>query len=133
MKVNFDGAQFRDIGKASLGVVIRNSKGQALASLSEQANLPFSPDIIEALAAARAISFAYGLDFTSFILEGDSANIIKTLKSDEAFLSSFGHILSLAKSMMADGNIRFSHVGRMGNMVAHNLAQHARHVRGFSI
>ena len=133
IKVNFDGAQFSDMGKAGLGVVIRNSRGQALASLSEQTSLPFSPDITEALAAARAISFARGLGFTSFTLEGDSTNIIKSLKSEEASLSTFGHILSSAKSMMADGNIRFSHVGRMGNMVAHNLAQHARHVRGFLI
>ena len=133
IKVNFDGAQFSDMGKAGLGVVIRNSRGQALASLSEQTSLPFSPDITEALAAARAISFARGLSFTSFTLEGDSMNIIKSLKSEEASLSAFGHILSSAKSMMADGNIRFSHVGRMGNMVAHNLTQHARHVRGFSI
>ena len=38
--------------------------------------------------------------------------------------------------MMADGNISFSHLGRMGNMgniVAHNLTQHARHIRDFSI
>ena len=35
--------------------------------------------------------------------------------------------------MMADGNISFSHVGRMGNMIAHNLAQPARYVRGFWI
>ena len=133
IKVNFDGAQFRDMGNAGLGVVIRNSRGQALASLSEQASLPFSPDITEALVATGTISFTQGLGFTSFILEGDSANIIKTLKSKEASLSSFGHILSSAKSMMANGNIRFSHVGRMGNMVAHNLAQHARHVRGFSV
>ena len=121
------------MGKAGLGVVIRNSRGQALASLLEQTNLPFSPDITEALATATAISFAQGLGFTSFTLEGDSTDIIKSLKSDEASLSAFGHILSLAKSMMADDNIRFSHVGRMGNMVAHNLAQHARHFRGFSI
>ena len=121
------------MGKAGLGVVIRNSRGQALVSFSEQTNLPFSPDITEALAATRAISFARGLGFTSFTLEGDSTNIIKSLKSDEASLSAFGHILNSAKSMMADGNIRFSHVGRMGNMVAHNLAQHARHVRGFLI
>ena len=133
IKVNFDGAQFRDMGKAGFGVVIWNNKGQALASLSKQASLPFSPNITEAMAAARAIYFAQGLDFTSFTLEGDSANIIKTLKSEEASLSSFGHILSSVKSMVADSNIRYSHVGRMGNMVAHNLAQHARHVRGFSI
>ena len=72
IKVNFDGAQFRDMGKAGLGVVIRDSRGQALASLSEQASLPFSPEIVKAMAAARAIYFAQGLGFTSFILEGDS-------------------------------------------------------------
>lgn len=58
IKVNFDGAQFRDMGKAGLGVVIRGSRGQALASLFEQASLPFSPEIVEAMAIARAISFA---------------------------------------------------------------------------
>ena len=35
--------------------------------------------------------------------------------------------------MMADGNISFSHVGRMGNMIAHHLAQPARYVRSFWI
>ena len=58
IKINFDRAQFSDMGKVGLGVVIRNSREQALASFSEQTNLPFSPDITEALAAARAISFA---------------------------------------------------------------------------
>ena len=58
IKVNFDGAQFRDMGKASLGVIIRDCRGQALASLSEQASLPFSSKIVEAMAAARAISVA---------------------------------------------------------------------------
>ena len=66
------------MGKAGLGVVIRNNRGQALASLSKQASLPFSLDITEAMVAARAISFAQGLGLTSFTLEGDSANIIKT-------------------------------------------------------
>ena len=56
------------MGKAGLGVVIRDSRGQALASLSEHASLPFSPEIVKAMAAARAISFAQGLGFTSFIL-----------------------------------------------------------------
>ncbi|XP_075662941.1 uncharacterized protein LOC142632421 [Castanea sativa] len=89
-KVNFDGAQFSDMGKAGLGVIIRDSKGQAIASLSEQASLPFSPEIVEAMAAARAISFAQGLGFTSFILEGDSTNIIEALKS---MMNLFPHLV----------------------------------------
>ena len=88
IKVNFDGAQFRDMGKTGLGVVIRDSRGQALASLSEQASLPFSPEIVEAMAAARAISFAQGL--ASFVLEGDSINIIKALQSEDESLSPYG-------------------------------------------
>ena len=38
LKVNFDGATFKDIGKAGLGVVIRDSHGQVIASPSEQVN-----------------------------------------------------------------------------------------------
>ena len=121
------------MGKAGLGVIIRNSRGQALASLSEQALLPFSPEIVEAMAAARAISFAQGLGFTSFIIKGDSINIIKAQSDDES-LSPYGHILSSAKSMVVAGSsMTYSHVGRTGNNVVHNLAKHARHVWGFSV
>ena len=35
LKINFDGALFKDINKAGLGVVVRNDHGQVLASLLE--------------------------------------------------------------------------------------------------
>ena len=86
------------------------------------------------MAAARAISFVQDLGFTSFILEGDSANVINTLNSVEMSLSNYGHVLSSAKSMLvASSSVSFSHVRRVGNCVAHNLAKHARHVRGFTV
>ena len=91
LKVNFDWATFTDIDKAGLGVIIRNDHGQAIASLSEQIRLPFSSDLVEALAAVRAISFAQELGFSKFILEGDSELVIKALKSNEDSLSPFGH------------------------------------------
>ena len=47
-KINFDEVVFKDIGKAGVGVVVRNSDGQALASLSEQKSLQFSLDIVKA-------------------------------------------------------------------------------------
>ena len=68
LKINFDGVTFKDIGKASLGVVIRNDQGQEIASHSEQISLPHFLVMVEALAAARAISFAQDLGFSSFIL-----------------------------------------------------------------
>lgn len=53
-KINFDEATFPELGKAGLWVVIRDWRGNVVASLSEQAPLPFSPDIVEAMATARA-------------------------------------------------------------------------------
>ena len=84
----------KNIGKAGLGVVIRNSHGQAIASLSEQAPQPYSSDIVKAMAAARAISFAHELGFTSYTIEGDSETVIKALQADDDSLSPFGHILA---------------------------------------
>lgn len=52
-KVNFDGATFKDMGKAGLGVVIWDSQGQAIASLSKQIPLPFSLDVVEAMVVSR--------------------------------------------------------------------------------
>ena len=134
LKLNFDGATFSELGKAGLGVVVRDSHGNAIASLSEQAPLPFAPVIVEAMAAARAMTFAQELGITEFILEGDSEVVINTLRNTEASLSTFGHILESAKSTLVTGNcIAFSHIRRSGNRVAHNLAKHARHVRGLSV
>ena len=98
LKINFDGATFNDINKAGLGVVIRDSFGQVLASLSEQIQLPFSSDLVEAMATARALSFVAEFGFSRFILEGDSKLIIKALQSKEDSLAPFGHILATTKT-----------------------------------
>ena len=87
MKINFDRATFKDINKASLGIVIQDGLGQVLASLSEQIQLPYSSDLVEAIAAARAIYFAAELGFSSYVLESDSELIIKALKNEEDSLA----------------------------------------------
>ena len=134
LKLNFDGAIFPELGKAGLGVVVHDSHGNAIASLSEQASLPFSPVIVEAMAAARAITFAQELGINEFMLEGDSEAVINTLCSSEASLTTYGHLLDFAKSSLVTSKcIAFSHIRRSGNRVAHNLAKHARHVRGLSV
>ena len=87
MKINFDRATFKDINKAGLGIVIQDGLGQVLASLSEQIQLPYSSDLVEAIAAARAIYFAAELGFSSYVLESDSELIIKALKNEEDSLA----------------------------------------------
>ena len=111
--------------------MIRDCNGRVVATLSEQAPLPFASEIVEAMAAARAIGFAQEIGIRPYILEGDAEVVIYTLRSDEESLSSFGHIISLAKSTLNTNScISFSHVCRVGNKAAHNLA---RYVRGLSV
>jgi len=132
-KVNFDGATFKDIGRAGIDAVICDNHGQVIASLSEQVNLPFSSDMVEAQAAARAMSFALEIGCSSFILEGKLESVIKTLNSEGESFSPFGHILTAAKNLTNTTRISFSHVHRVGNFVAHNLAKHARHANGYLV
>ena len=95
--------------------------------------MPCSSDLVEAIAAARAISFARDLSLSNYILEGDSNMVINALKRNDDSLSSFGHILASAKSLTDVNCITFSHTRRIGNAVAHNQAKHARYVIGFKV
>ena len=80
------------------------------------------------------MAFAQELGIVEFILEGDSEVVINSLRSKEAFFSSFGHLLESAKSTLVSSNcIAFSHVCRSGNKITHNLDKHARNVKGLSV
>ena len=77
------------------------------------------------MAAVRALSFATELGFLKFNLEGDSELIIKALQSKEDSLAPFGHILEVAKITTNVNRVSFTHVHRLGNAIAHNLAKYA--------
>ena len=114
-------------------MIISDGEGQALASLLEQIPLSLSSDVVEALAVARAISFALEIRCSSFILKGDSEVVIRNLNKDESSLSEIGHILELAKAMTDPNRVSFSHVCQVRNSIARNLAKHARHVSGYLV
>lgn len=81
------------MSKSGIGMVIRNSQGLVLASLSQQISPSFSPLEVETLAAKRAIQFASELAITSAVLEGDSQTLIQSLQSGAEYLSPFGLLL----------------------------------------
>ena len=72
VKINFDGAIFQAKGEAGLGAIIRNDHGLVMAALTQVTPLPTSMEMVEVLAARRALSFAQELGFDHIILEGDS-------------------------------------------------------------
>lgn len=56
-KTNFDGAMFEENNNAGIGIIVRNSRGEVMAALSEKIPRPPSAEILEMLAARRAVKF----------------------------------------------------------------------------
>ena len=86
------------------------------------------------MTASKALQCAADLSSNDVILEGDSEIVINALNEDPHSLAAFGLPIQDVKCFSNLFHcIRFSHVRREGNSVAHNLARHARHVTGFQV
>nr|XP_023914280.1 uncharacterized protein LOC112025826 [Quercus suber] len=134
LKVNFDGAVFQDEVVAGVGVIIQDEKGQVIGFTARKIPLTLSIAAIEAFAAITTLKFAHDFGLSSLILEGDSEVVINALKSEEDSLVKFSHLIEEGKSIANSFNVvQFCHVKREGNLVAHNIAKHARHVSEFSV
>lgn len=73
-----------------------------MATLSQQIPLPTSVEMVEVLAARRALLFARELGFESLVDEGDSEIIIKAINGGGTMLlSEFGHILHDIHSLVS--------------------------------
>ncbi|XP_030940101.1 uncharacterized protein LOC115965032 [Quercus lobata] len=125
LKINYDGAVFRDSNSAGLGVVVRDSMGEVLASLVENIPLPQTVANVEAAVARRAIMLARELNLSSIILEGDSEIINRAIQAEEQSLASYGNLIEEIK-LHAESflSFRISLVRRNRNSVAHSLARH---------
>ena len=125
-KVNYDGAISVQQVRAGIGVVIKNEDGAVMASMSQQLPLPTTVAMVEALATRKAVEFALELGLTKVIIEGDLEVICRELQDPSSSLALHGHILQDAKCLSnALQFVRYSHVYRQGNNVAHALAKRA--------
>jgi len=108
MKINFNGAVFSSVNASGIGVVIRNNLGQVIASCSQRLPPVHSSNEVDALAAAKAVSFAAEIGITKAVLEGDSLTIMKALSSDHRSLSSFGLMIDDVKFSATNAHSSFS-------------------------
>ncbi|KAL4619791.1 hypothetical protein ACB092_06G105600 [Castanea dentata] len=116
LKVNFDGAVFREEQRAGVGVIIRDEHGSVIATLAENFPLPFSINAVEVIAAKKALKSAY-----------------RPLSS-KVSLADIGHLIEEAKLYVDQlDEVEFVHVKRPGNKPAHNIARYVRHVSKFSV
>ena len=123
------GAIFQGNAEAGLGAIIRNDYGLVMAALTQVIPLPISVEIVEVLAARRALIFALELGFDQVILEGDSEIAIRAMNSEDYMAAPFGHLIADIKALAPHfRSLVFCHTRRLGNKVAHSLAKEACNV-----
>ena len=134
MKINCDGATFKEQNKSGVGVVIRDRNRMVLASMAKQIPQLYTALEIEAMAASSVLSFASQLGFHRGILEFDSLVLVSALLKNSTYLSTDGLLLDDIRFYASFFNqLLYSHVKREGNKVAHKLAKHALCISDFLV
>ena len=78
-KVNFNGIMFGESDEVGIGVVIQDSRGEVKVALSKKIKKPPTMDVLELLAAKRAVTFSLETSTTRAVVERDSATVIKAI------------------------------------------------------
>ena len=130
---NYIDALFQEEDRAGIGVFIRDCQGRAW-HMVEIIPLPLTVVELETLDTSKALQFAANLSLNDVIPKGDSEMVLNALNADSYSLASFG-LFSQDVKCFANlfHYIRFLHVRRERNNIAHNLTRHARHVTGFQV
>ena len=108
-------------------VVIRNDRGEVMASLLEKIVMPSSVEVLEMLVARRAAIFARELSFKNVWFEGDAEGAVRSLRNRDSSNAFVGHLVKDFMSIVGlFQTYSISHVRRQGNNVAHALARETR-------
>ena len=124
-KINSDGAAADDGRRSSIGVIIRDCRGQVVAVLCRVLPGCFTVDETEALAIEAGFLLAKELDLNQIIIESDSLSTVQRILSKDCS-GGFGHIVNGIVSFL-DGFMSWQiwHLKRDFNRVAHELARFA--------
>lgn len=126
VKANWDAAVNKQFRKMGIGVILRDSKGDVLATLSSQKEFIIDPVIVEATVALRAVSLVQELGFHKVILKGDAFQLVQVLNKSGANRSKYDHLINEAKGILQTFHSwRILHVHQHLNVAAHHLAKNA--------
>ena len=87
LKVNFDGAIFREQNSLGVGIVLRDDKGQVVAFMDEKITLPYIVTAVELIATKRTLKLALDFGLSPIVLKGNSKNTIDALMCEVSLLA----------------------------------------------
>ena len=90
-------------------------------------------DLVEALAAHQAISFAKELSIHEMVIEGDSLRVIQAINEARPVRTMYGHVVDDIRFLSSSVRCSFLHVKRKGNRLAHALAHRAVSSANFDV
>ena len=128
-KLNFDAAVLTDTSASSVGVIIRNDRGQVMVALSSKGLAVTNSKEAEVLACRQAMEFALDVGFSDLIVEGDDSNVIRSIVSAQIDWSHLGNLYDDIRCLAGRlRHVEFRGIRHITNEVAHSLARFARHL-----
>jgi len=128
-KVNVDEAVFKEINSYSIGVVIRNDKGQLMRAMSKKLELPLGALEVEAKAVEEGAMLAKDFDLSHIIIEGDAQTVMSALAGHTSPPSTIQNIIARARQRTLNFSAwKATHVRRNCNQAAHLMARNAKFI-----
>ena len=129
-----DEAIFDEMRCCSVGVVIRNDRGEIAGAMSKKLELPLGVLEVETKAVEEGMVFAGDLGLKEIIIESDAQLVVQLLGKQSNPPSSIRLVVDGIREGLKFFNAwETSHVQRGGNKAAHILARQAKFLNGCNI
>ncbi|KAK4833559.1 hypothetical protein QYF36_007234 [Acer negundo] len=124
-KANYSAVNGKDGYKTVIGVVIRNCKGEIMASSAQYIDGSFNGVVAGIMAVYRGFMFSLDCGLRPCIFKFDKTNVINRIVNGGHMLASYGHILEEIEVLKRNNpGTRFNSTSRVVNSVAQWLAKY---------
>nr|XP_023907664.1 uncharacterized protein LOC112019374 [Quercus suber] len=128
-KLDFNPAIFADLNSSGFGVIIRNERDEVMAAMSVKGPPVNDGEEAKILACWKALEFSIDAGFLELIIEGDNANVMRSISSPNTDHFLLEHVFKDVHCLIHGLHwMSVSYIKQDANRVAHSLTRYARNV-----